>query len=214
MDERTESTPSSARRMRLASTSNGRWAAAETILATVVDGSVAPGAVTALCALPDGRLASGSDDGTIQVWDPDTGTEVARIGGHSGAVRMLCALPDGRLASASRDDSTIRLWDPNPGSRAQRSDGHSGAVCALCALPDGRIASGSSDNTIRLWDPNSHAGAARLDGRSGAVKALCALPDGRLASSGSKVSTIQLWDHTGAEAATSERSPRCARLAF
>jgi hypothetical protein len=43
MDERTESTPSSARRMRLASTSNGRRAAAETILATVVDGSVAQG---------------------------------------------------------------------------------------------------------------------------------------------------------------------------
>ena len=57
--------------------------------------------MTALCALPDGRLASGSYDNTIRLWDVKTGAETARLEGHSDSVDALCALPDGRLASGS-----------------------------------------------------------------------------------------------------------------
>ncbi|MEB3156795.1 MAG: hypothetical protein VKO26_05085, partial [Cyanobacteriota bacterium] len=67
--------------------------------------------VHALAALPDGRLACGSLDNTIHLWDPDTGTRSGVLEGHRGMVSALAVLPDGRLASGS-DDSTIRLWDP------------------------------------------------------------------------------------------------------
>ena len=36
-------------------------------------------AVNALCVLPDGRLASGSVDSTIRLWDVITGAETARL---------------------------------------------------------------------------------------------------------------------------------------
>jgi WD40 repeat protein len=35
--------------------------------------------VNALCVLPDGRLASGSFDHTIRLWDVNTGAETARL---------------------------------------------------------------------------------------------------------------------------------------
>jgi WD40 repeat protein len=101
--------------------------------------------------LPDGRLASGSYDHTIRLWDVMTGAETARLEGHSHWVNGLCVLSDGRLASGSHD-KTIRLWDVTTSGETARLEGHSDWVDALCVLPDGRLASGSGDNTIQLWD--------------------------------------------------------------
>jgi WD40 repeat protein len=148
--------------------------------------------VTALCVLPDGRLASSSGDNTIRLWDFKAGVETARSEGHADWVAALCVLPDGRLASGSYDN-TIRLWDLTTGAATARLGGHSAKVNVLCVLPDGRLASGSDDNPIRLWDLKTGAETGRLEGHSAQVTALCVLPDGRLAS-GSCDNTIRLWD--------------------
>jgi len=111
--------------------------------------------------LGDGRLASGSGDNTIRLWDPATGACERVFEGHQDWVRALAVLGDGRLASGSHD-KTIRLWDPATGACERVFEGHQREVNALAVLGDGRLASGSGDNTIRLWDPAQPDGAPQV----------------------------------------------------
>ena len=63
------------------------------------------GGVNALCLLPDGRLASGSYDTTIRLWDMSSGAEIARLE-IDAPVTALVAIGLNRLVAG---DSAGRL---------------------------------------------------------------------------------------------------------
>ncbi|MBI5185177.1 MAG: WD40 repeat domain-containing protein [Nitrospinae bacterium] len=67
------------------------------------------GPVTCMVVLPDGRLASGSEDHTIRIWDINAKTSIV-LEGHNSKVIHLAAFPDGRLASAS-ESGEVRVWN-------------------------------------------------------------------------------------------------------
>ena len=64
-----------------------------------------------LAVLPDGTLASGSEDGTIKLWRSGQCTQT--LEGHSGLVNCLAVLPDGTLASGSKcvdGRHIVKVW--------------------------------------------------------------------------------------------------------
>jgi hypothetical protein len=70
------------------------------------------------------RLASGSGDRTVRLWDAATGAPLQTLEGHTGPVGLVAFSADGtRLASAS-DDGTVRLWDAATGAPLQTLEGH------------------------------------------------------------------------------------------
>jgi tetratricopeptide (TPR) repeat protein len=75
-----------------------------------------------LTMLADERLASGSADGTIKLWNAASGARAATLEGHSGRFRALAMLADGRLVSGSYDKS-VRIWAYNNRRKARGAQG-------------------------------------------------------------------------------------------
>ena len=59
--------------------------------------------VATLAVLEGSRLASGSWDRTIKIWDVLSGSCVATLEGHAGLVRACVALQGDRLATGASD---------------------------------------------------------------------------------------------------------------
>ena len=116
----------------------------------------------ALVALPDGRVAAGSRDCTIRLWDATTGAETACLEGHTEDVTALAVLGDDLLASGS-GDGTIRVWDLEPTQTNARIQGHDGPIQSLVCLPNGLLFSKGSgnDQTNRLWNVETATEIAR-----------------------------------------------------
>ena len=78
---------------------------------------------------PDGtRIASGSFDETVRVWDPETGKLVAGpFEGHSHWVHSVAFSPDGTRIASGSEDRTVRIWDvpSDPASHREQPDSSS-----------------------------------------------------------------------------------------
>jgi len=148
---------------------------------------------------PDGRtVLSGLGDGTLILWDIESGTEIRRFAGHAVRVWSVAISPDGRTALSASADATLILWDIKSGREIQRFIGHTDDVLGVAFSPDGRTAlSGSKDHTVILWDVKSGEIIRRLKGHTDWVWSVDFGPDGRTALSCSEDDSLILWDVEG-----------------
>ena len=158
------------------------------------------------CAIgPDSRfIISGSDKGTLKVWDAASGAERLTLRGHTTQV-MGCAIsPDGSYIVSASSDSTLKVWDAATGAERLTLRGHIFGVSDCAISPDGSyIVSASSDHTLKVWDAASGAERLTLRGHTGRVDSCAISPDGSYIVSSADGGTLKVWDAaTGAERLT------------
>ncbi|MBI2929390.1 MAG: protein kinase, partial [Verrucomicrobia bacterium] len=158
---------------------------------------------------PDGRfLAAGYWDGTLKIWELESGRSATEVQAHECCLRGLSISPDGTQL-ASTGDQMVKIWRI---SRIQNAapalellaafKGHLGVVYDVKFSPDGQtLATASYDGTARLWPvlPKPEGG----DELPEACLPIWFAPDGRTLATLNNDRTVQFWDVTTLRPASS-----------
>jgi WD40 repeat protein len=55
-------------------------------------------------------LASGADDGSIKIWNADTGAIVRTLLVHTDGITSLSFSADGKWLASASQDKTVKVW--------------------------------------------------------------------------------------------------------
>jgi WD40 repeat protein/DNA-binding SARP family transcriptional activator len=152
---------------------------------------------------PDGAtLVTGSVDGSVRLWDADTG-EGRAVLRPGDAVHSVAFSRDGRRVIAGEGSGEVTVWDARTLARQRTLEGHAAAVAGLAVGPGARLVTASEDGTARVWDLDSGAEQLVFRGHDVLLNRVALHPDGSSVATASDDGTTRLWDPvTGRELLT------------
>lgn len=158
-------------------------------------GRLSFGAITAIGVAAGVRLAvSGQSDGTVRVWDLDSGACTHILDDHPGRVGGVALSDDGRhvLCEGTKPLAVIRRRLADGECRRLTPDWDMSRTISFTG--DGRCAwFGGGDGVLRRWDLDGDRCVATITG-NGPVNVISVSADGRLAAVGDSGGVVRLRD--------------------
>jgi len=159
------------------------------------------------------HLVSSCGDGSMRIWDVQSGVPLHHLTGHTAPVTSLAISPDDRILASSSFDCTIRLWDLTTGACVYSLQGAQVGTNAVAFSPDGQYLAYTGNNfAIYLWPWRSYTlttplSPLALRGHVSAVYALRFSPTTNHLASCSTDGRIRLWDIARQTCSTVLRPP-------
>ena len=137
------------------------------------------------------RLVSGSQDGTLRVWNVLTGKEIRAIPAQLGRLWDLAMLNDQRIVCAG--DKGLRTFDIQTGKTAGSFAVTAGPIKAIALTRDQRYAATCGGKTVRVWRI-ADGQSLREFVHAQTVADVAITSDGKYAVSAGADAVIRLWD--------------------
>ena len=145
-------------------------------------------------------VAGGSANGTIQVWDANTGDRIYLFTEHTKPVEEVVFSPDRKKLVSASIDQTVKIWSlVGVGGQLDSTISHNSPVYTVSYLSNGdSLVTGSADRLIRIWNTQTNTEQqSPLKGHKDHVSVLDCSSDSTTIVSGSPDGTVFVWDVIG-----------------
>jgi WD40 repeat protein/serine/threonine protein kinase len=137
-------------------------------------------------------LYSGSDDGTIKIWNLATRAPLHTL--TPGPIVAMDLSPDGSTLAVAAKSKYVKLLDSTTGMEKARLNGNGDVVLCVAFSPTGRmLASGCRDGTVRLSPLDSDGAERVLTGFADAVTCVAFSSDGTVLAAGCRDGAVRRW---------------------